>query len=76
MRLMSFAVQGRTSFGLAVDQGVIDAGRQLGGARSLRDTLLADSLPALRKLRIGNSNRLPPASRCAESMLCPSAVGG
>jgi len=51
MRLMSFLVGGRESFGLAVDGGVIDAGRRLGGAgRTLRDALLADSLPALRRL--------------------------
>jgi 2-keto-4-pentenoate hydratase/2-oxohepta-3-ene-1,7-dioic acid hydratase in catechol pathway len=50
MRLMSFLVGGRASFGLAVDGGVIDAGRRLQSAPTLRDALLADSLPALRRL--------------------------
>jgi 2-keto-4-pentenoate hydratase/2-oxohepta-3-ene-1,7-dioic acid hydratase in catechol pathway len=50
MRLMSFKKDGRESFGIATDQGVIDAGRRLQSARTLRDALLADSLPALRRL--------------------------
>src|SRR5215831_9748664 len=50
MRLMSFKKGGRESFGLAVGQGVVDAGQRLKGPRTLRDALLADSLPALRKL--------------------------
>jgi 2-keto-4-pentenoate hydratase/2-oxohepta-3-ene-1,7-dioic acid hydratase in catechol pathway len=50
MRLMSFKKDGRASFGLATDRGVIDAGRRLQHVRTLRDALLADSLPALRRL--------------------------
>jgi 2-keto-4-pentenoate hydratase/2-oxohepta-3-ene-1,7-dioic acid hydratase in catechol pathway len=51
MRVMSFSVDGRAGFGLAVDNGVIDAGNRLGGKyRGLRDVLLADALPALRQL--------------------------
>jgi len=50
MRLMSFKKDGRESFGIATDGGVIDAGRRLQSARTLRDALLADSLPALRRL--------------------------
>jgi 2-keto-4-pentenoate hydratase/2-oxohepta-3-ene-1,7-dioic acid hydratase in catechol pathway len=50
MRLMSFKAAGRESFGLAVGAGVVDAGRRLQGTRTLRDALLADSLPALRRL--------------------------
>lgn len=50
MRLMSFKKDGRESFGIATDQGVIDAGLRLQSAHTLRDALLADSLPALRRL--------------------------
>jgi 2-keto-4-pentenoate hydratase/2-oxohepta-3-ene-1,7-dioic acid hydratase in catechol pathway len=50
MRLMSFMKDGRESFGIATDRGVIDAGRRLQSARTLRDALLADTLPALRRL--------------------------
>ena len=70
MRLMSFLVDGRAGFGLAVDGGVIDAGRRLGGTtRTLRDALLADSLPTLRRLanekpdfRLDEVEFLPPVA--------------
>jgi 2-keto-4-pentenoate hydratase/2-oxohepta-3-ene-1,7-dioic acid hydratase in catechol pathway len=78
MRLMSFLVGGRASFGLAVDGGVIDAGSRLGGAaRTLRDALLADALPALRKLagekpdfRLDEVEFLPPIADAAAKLLC------
>ena len=42
MRLMSFKIDGRASFGLAAGDGVIDAGKRLDGEfRGLRDALLA-----------------------------------
>ena len=50
MRLMSFRKDGRETFGIATDQGVIDAGRRLQGARTMRAALLAESVPALRGL--------------------------
>ena len=50
MRLMSFKKDGRETFGIATDQGVIDAGRRLQGARTMRAALLAESVPALRGL--------------------------
>jgi 2-keto-4-pentenoate hydratase/2-oxohepta-3-ene-1,7-dioic acid hydratase in catechol pathway len=51
MRLMSFENKGRASFGIVTGNGVVDAGKRLGGEiRTLRDALIADSLPALRKL--------------------------
>jgi len=51
MRLMSFTIDGRASFGLAAGNGVIDAGKRLDGEfRGLRDALLAGALPALRRL--------------------------
>ena len=51
MRLMSFTIDGRPSFGLAAGDGVIDAGKRLDGEfRGLRDALLAGALPALRRL--------------------------
>jgi 2-keto-4-pentenoate hydratase/2-oxohepta-3-ene-1,7-dioic acid hydratase in catechol pathway len=70
MRLMSFVAGGRATFGLAVDGGVIDAGSRLGAAaRTLRDALLADSLPALRRLasekpdyRLDEVEFLPPVA--------------
>ncbi len=75
MRLMSFVAGGRASFGLAVDGGVIDAGRRLGGAaRTLRDALLADALPALRRLErerpdfaLDEVEFLPPIADAAAS---------
>jgi 2-keto-4-pentenoate hydratase/2-oxohepta-3-ene-1,7-dioic acid hydratase in catechol pathway len=51
MRLMSFMSGGRSSFGVVAGNGVVDAGKRLGGRlENLRDALLADALPALRKL--------------------------
>ena len=78
MRLMSFSVGGRASFGLAVDGGVIDAGPRLGGAaRTLRDALLADALPALRRLErerpdfaLDDVEFLPPIADAAAKLLC------
>jgi 2-keto-4-pentenoate hydratase/2-oxohepta-3-ene-1,7-dioic acid hydratase in catechol pathway len=75
---MSFAVGGRASFGLAVDNGVIDAGRKLGGAaRGLREALLADLLPTLRRLAAAKPDYaldevefLPPIPDAAAKLLC------
>ena len=51
MRLMSFERNGRTGFGVVVGDGVVDAGKRLAGSpRTLRDALLAGSLPELRRL--------------------------
>ena len=51
MRLMSFERNGRPGFGIVVGDGVVDAGRRLAGnPRTLRDALLAGSLPELRRL--------------------------
>jgi 2-keto-4-pentenoate hydratase/2-oxohepta-3-ene-1,7-dioic acid hydratase in catechol pathway len=51
MRVMSFTIDGRASFGLAVGDGVVDAGKRLDGKfRGLRDVLIAGALPELRKL--------------------------
>jgi 2-keto-4-pentenoate hydratase/2-oxohepta-3-ene-1,7-dioic acid hydratase in catechol pathway len=51
MRLMSFERNGQKGFGVAVGDGVVDAGRRLAGSpRTLRDALLAGALPALRGL--------------------------
>jgi len=76
MRLMSFAAAGRRSFGLAVDGGIVDAGRRLGGAKTLRDALLSDSLPALRRLanekpdyRLEDVEFLPPVADACK-LLC------
>ena len=76
MRLMSFKKDGRESFGIATDQGVIDAGRRLQSARTLRDALLADSLPALRRLasekpdfRLEDVEFLPPVADACK-LLC------
>jgi 2-keto-4-pentenoate hydratase/2-oxohepta-3-ene-1,7-dioic acid hydratase in catechol pathway len=76
MRLMSFKKDGRESFGIATDQGVIDAGRRLQSARTLRDALLADSLPALRRLasekpdlQLNEVEFLPPVAE-SRKLLC------
>ena len=51
MRLMSFERHGRPGFGVVVGDGIVDAGRRLAGSpRTLRDALLAGSLPELRRL--------------------------
>jgi len=78
MRLMSFTIGGRASFGLASDQGVIDAGKRLSGEfRSLRDALIADALPALRKLEkskpdyaLADVEFLPVIPDAAAKLLC------
>src|SRR5512138_3857575 len=78
MRVMSFVAGGRSSFGLAVDGGVIDAGRRLGGsARTLRDALLADALPALRALErerpdfaLDDVKFQPPIADAGAKLLC------
>ncbi len=76
MRLMSFEKDGRESFGLATDGGVIDAGRRLQNVRTLRDALLADSLPALRRLAgekpdyaLDDVDYLPPVADACK-LLC------
>ena len=52
MRLVSFSHQGRNSFGIAVDRGVIDAGKRLKGEfASLRDVLRSGALNLLQGLR-------------------------
>ena len=51
MRLISFERDRRTSFGIAVGDSVIDAGKRLEGKfRGLRDALMAGSLDVLRGL--------------------------
>lgn len=51
MRVMSFEIGGRASYGLATDRGVVDAGRRLGNdLPALRDVLLAGALDRLRAL--------------------------
>jgi 2-keto-4-pentenoate hydratase/2-oxohepta-3-ene-1,7-dioic acid hydratase in catechol pathway len=76
MRLMSFKSAGRPSFGIAVADGVIDGRRLGGGTRTLRDALVADSLPALRRLasekpdyRFDEVEFLPPVAD-ASKLLC------
>jgi 2-keto-4-pentenoate hydratase/2-oxohepta-3-ene-1,7-dioic acid hydratase in catechol pathway len=54
MRLISFEMNGRASFGIAVEGGVIDAGKRLGSElRSLREVLLAGATERLRQLASG-----------------------
>ncbi|MEO8466648.1 MAG: fumarylacetoacetate hydrolase family protein [Gammaproteobacteria bacterium] len=51
MRLMSFEHNGQRAFGVVVGDGIVDASRRLAGnPRTLRDALLAGSLPDLRRL--------------------------
>ena len=52
MRLMSFEIEGRPSFGLVTDDGIVDAGRRLGRELAgLRDVLSANALDRLLALR-------------------------
>ncbi len=51
MRLMSFERNGRNGFGVAIGDGIVDAGKRLAGnPRTLRDALVAGALPELRRL--------------------------
>ena len=78
MRLMSFTIDGRASFGLAAGNGVIDAGKRLDGEfRGLRDALLAGALPALRRLEqtkpdyaLADVEFLPVIPDAAAKLLC------
>ena len=78
MRLMSFTIDGRASFGLAAGNGVIDAGKRLDGEfRGLRDALLAGAFPALRRLEqtkpdyaLTDVEFLPVIPDAAAKLLC------
>ena len=78
MRLMSFTIDGRASFGLASGDGVIDAGKRLDGQfHGLRDALLAGALPALRRLEqtktdyaLADVDFLPVIPDAAAKLLC------
>jgi 2-keto-4-pentenoate hydratase/2-oxohepta-3-ene-1,7-dioic acid hydratase in catechol pathway len=77
MRLVSFLAGGRSSFGIVVGDGVIDAGKRLGRFDGLRDALLADALPALRQLESAKADHalddvefLPPIPDPAAKLLC------
>jgi 2-keto-4-pentenoate hydratase/2-oxohepta-3-ene-1,7-dioic acid hydratase in catechol pathway len=77
MRVMSFTIDGHPSFGLATGDGVIDAGKRLDGFRGLRDVLLADALPALRRLEktkpdyaLEDVEFLPVIPDAAAKLLC------
>ena len=77
MRLMSFLAGGRSTFGIVVGDGIIDAGKRLGHFHGLRDALLADALPALRQLESAKPDHalddvefLPPIPDPAAKLLC------
>ncbi len=78
MRLMSFTIAGRASFGLASGNGVIDAQKRLDGEfRGLRDALVAGALPALRRLEqtkpdyaLADVEFLPVIPDAAAKLLC------
>src|SRR5690349_15801795 len=78
MRLVSFEIDGRPSFGFVNGDGVVDAGKRLGGKyRGLRDLLVAGALPELRKLEREKPDRklaevtlLPPIADAAAKLLC------
>ena len=51
MKLLSFAIDGRRSFGVVTEAGVIDLGGRLDpGIRSLRGALAADAVPRIPEL--------------------------
>jgi 2-keto-4-pentenoate hydratase/2-oxohepta-3-ene-1,7-dioic acid hydratase in catechol pathway len=78
MRLMSFAIDGKASFGIAKGDGVIDAGKRLGGEiAGLRDALAAGALPELRRLEASKPDYAlrdvefrPPIPDAAAKILC------
>ena len=78
MRLVSFEIDGRSSFGIVTGDGVIDAGKRLGSRyRSLRDVLGAGALQELRKLEREKADHalaavalLPPIADAGVKLLC------
>jgi 2-keto-4-pentenoate hydratase/2-oxohepta-3-ene-1,7-dioic acid hydratase in catechol pathway len=78
MRLVSFRIGGRNSYGLVEGDGLIDAGRKLGGRfDGLRDVLTAGALNELRALQnstsdyaLGDIEFLPPIPDGAAKLLC------
>jgi 2-keto-4-pentenoate hydratase/2-oxohepta-3-ene-1,7-dioic acid hydratase in catechol pathway len=78
MRLLSFQRAGRASFGIAADDGVIDAGARLGGKfATLREVLAGGALGALRDMQgsapdfaLESVEFLPPIPDAAAKILC------
>src|SRR5690606_13255381 len=78
MRLISFTTGVRTSFGIVVGDGIIDAGARLAGEfESLRDVLAAGALNLLRgmeglpaDLALSDVRFLPPIPDRATKILC------
>jgi 2-keto-4-pentenoate hydratase/2-oxohepta-3-ene-1,7-dioic acid hydratase in catechol pathway len=50
VRLLSFSANGRPGFGIATDQGIVDAGAKIGDAADLREMLTGDRLNELEAL--------------------------
>ena len=77
MPVMSFETNGRRTFGIVNGDSVIDAGKRLGGSRSLRDVLIGGELGALRRLEnerpdyaLADVTFLPPIPDAAAKLLC------
>lgn len=78
MRLISFEADGKTSFGLVENDGVIDAAPRLGRpTTTLRDLLLAGEMDRLRPLqgmaadyKLSEIRYLPPIFEPAAKFLC------
>ena len=78
MRLISFVRNGEASYGIATDDGVIDAGAELRGeCPGLRDLLLAGGLDRLRELEgrpadfsLDDIEFLPPVPDPAAKLIC------
>jgi 2-keto-4-pentenoate hydratase/2-oxohepta-3-ene-1,7-dioic acid hydratase in catechol pathway len=76
MRVMSFEIDGRRTFGVVKGESVIDAGKRL-GSRGLRDVLIGGELGALRRLEserpdyaLADVTFLPPIPDAAAKLLC------
>ncbi len=78
MRLVSFEIEGRASYGLVTGNGVVDAGRRLGkDLPALRDVLVAGALDRVRALATEPADFaleqiafLPVIASAAAKMLC------
>ena len=77
MRVMSFEIDGRRTFGIVKGDSVVDAGKRLGGQKGLRDVLVGGELAALRRLEgerpdyaLADVTFLPPIADAAAKLLC------
>jgi len=75
MKLLTFAQNGRTSYGIVTDGGVIDAGARLGPALpDLRAVLAADALERVAALAADSPDASLDAVRILKPIPCPGKI--